>query len=64
MKRKVYFLTTFILFIALTSVHFLRLVLGWEVNIGGGTMPMWLSWLVVLGIGYLAYNAFKLYKKQ
>jgi len=64
MKEKKYLITTFVLFVAVASMHFMRVVSGWEIQIGGGTIPMWLSWFAVFFVGYLAYSAFKLYKKK
>lgn len=41
-------------------LHALRLLMGWEVIIGGLALPLWLSiFPVVLG-GYLAYQATKM----
>ena len=41
-------------FAVVAVVHALRVVNGWEVMIGGWAMPMWLSWLAVVLIGWLA----------
>ena len=41
-------------------MHALRLVMGWEVIIGGLALPLWLSILPVLLGGYLAYQAMKM----
>jgi hypothetical protein len=36
-------------------VHTLRSVMGWEVMIGGWTVPMWFSWIAVGGSGLLSF---------
>ena len=43
------------LFIVMTIMHLLRIILGWQVEIGGLSIPFWVSWLGVLVAGALAY---------
>ena len=43
------------LFIAVAIMHLLRIILGWQVEIGGLSIPFWVSWLGVLVAGALAY---------
>jgi len=39
-------------------VHFLRLVFGWAVVIGGWPAPMWVSWVGVIVAAYISYASF------
>ena len=41
-------------------VHFLRLVFGWSVIIGGWDAPLWVSWIGVIAAGYISYTSFHL----
>ena len=43
------------LFIVVAIMHLLRIILGWQVEIGGLSIPFWVSWLGVLVAGALAY---------
>ena len=36
------------LFIVVAIMHLLRIILGWQVEIGGLSIPFWVSWLRVL----------------
>ena len=40
-----------VVFTLVASLHVLRLLMGWEVRIGGAVFPMWASyvWLVIAG---------------
>jgi hypothetical protein len=42
----------------LAIVHLLRIILGWQVEVGGLSFPFWLSWLAILVTGALAYFGF------
>lgn len=44
------------IFLIVAVVHFFRVINGWEVNIHTFAVPMWLSWVGVILIGYLAYQ--------
>ena len=39
-------------------MHLLRIIFGWQVEIGGLSIPFWVSWLGVLVAGALAYLGF------
>jgi hypothetical protein len=39
-------------------MHLLRIIFGWQVEIGGLSIPFWVSWLGVLVAGALAYFGF------
>jgi hypothetical protein len=63
MKNKDFSLAAAIVFSFATIIHALRIINGWEAVIGGWAVPMWVSWLVVIIVGPLAYQGFKLSKK-
>jgi hypothetical protein len=44
-------------------LHLLRLLLGWQVVIGGYGFPMWFSWIGAFLAGFLAYEGFRLSKR-
>ena len=48
------------LFLIVAIAHLLRIILGWQVEIGGLSIPFWVSWLGVLVAGALAYFGFTL----
>ncbi len=52
--KHIYTTITVILFALLSLMHLLRLVLGWDLSIGGTLIPMWASALGVLIPGGLA----------
>jgi len=53
-------LVTGILFLLGALVHIVRLLLGVHVTIGSIVIPFWISWLLVIGCGYLAFEGFKI----
>ena len=60
MTPKTFSLVTGILFLLGALVHLARLFLGLHVTIGTTVVPLWVSYLVVIGCGYLAYEGFKI----
>jgi hypothetical protein len=46
------------LFLVVAIMHLLRIILGWQVEIGGLSIPFWVSWMGVLVAGALAYFGF------
>jgi uncharacterized membrane protein YhaH (DUF805 family) len=57
-NRNTYLTVTATLFLIVAVVHLLRIILGWHVEIGGLSIPLWVSWLAVLAAGALAYLGF------
>jgi hypothetical protein len=43
--------------------HVLRIVLGWSLTIQDFSVPMWASWIAIVVMAYLAYQAFRLARK-
>ncbi len=62
MNRKTYMTVTATLFLVVAIMHLLRIIFGWQVEIGGLSIPFWVSWLGVLVAGALAYLGFTRYR--
>jgi hypothetical protein len=58
-NRNTYLTVTATLFLIVAIVHLLRIILGWQVEIGGVSIPLWVSWLAVLAAGAFAYFGFR-----
>ena len=43
------------IFTIVAVVHLLRIILGWEVVVGGTVIPMWASYLGLIVAGGLAF---------
>ena len=54
LNRKTYMTVTATLFLVVAIMHLLRIIFGWQVEIGGLSIPFWVSWLGVLVAGALA----------
>jgi len=55
-----------VLLIVITVVailHLIRAIFGWSLIVGGFDMPIWLSYVAFLVLGYLGYDLFKSLKK-
>jgi uncharacterized protein involved in cysteine biosynthesis len=50
------------LFLVVAIMHLLRIIFGWQVEIGGLSIPFWVSWLGVLVASTLAYLGFTQYR--
>ena len=62
LSRKTYITVTATLFLVVAIMHLLRIIFGWQVEIGGLSIPFWVSWLGVLVAGALAYLGFTQYR--
>jgi hypothetical protein len=58
MNHKTYANVTAALFLAISIMHLLRIMFGWEAQIGGLTIPLWVSWLALPITGTIAYFGF------
>lgn len=58
MNPKSYIRLTAILFSIICLVQLSRIVLGWEVVVGGWSVPMWVSWLAAIVAAVLAFLGF------
>jgi TRAP-type C4-dicarboxylate transport system permease small subunit len=58
MNRNTYLTVTATLFLVMAIAHLLRIILGWQAEIGGLNIPFWVSWLALPVTGALAYYGF------
>jgi uncharacterized membrane protein YhaH (DUF805 family) len=58
LNRKTYMTVTATLFLVVAIMHLLRIIFGWQVEIGGLSIPFWVSWLALPVAGALAYFGF------
>lgn len=63
MSQKTYIVTTAVFFLIVAFLHFLRLIIGWEIVMEGWPVPRWLNFVALLITGYLAYEGFRLIRK-
>ena len=49
-----------IIFGVIGFLHVVRLLLAWPVQIAGGIVPLWVSWVAIPAAGALAFSAFRL----
>ncbi|OGN03550.1 MAG: hypothetical protein A3A98_02285 [Candidatus Staskawiczbacteria bacterium RIFCSPLOWO2_01_FULL_40_39] len=59
MLNNTYRKITGVVFLAITALHALRLIYGWEAMIGGWAVPIWLSWFAIIFAGWLAWSGLK-----
>ncbi len=58
LNQKTYMTVTATLFLIMGIVHLLRIIFGWQAEIGGLNIPFWVSWLALFVTGGLAYLGF------
>jgi len=51
-------MVTAVLFLVVEIAHLLRIILGWQVEIGSLGIPVWVSWLAMVVASALAYFGF------
>ena len=49
-----------VVFGAIALLHIVRLLLDWPAQIGGLTVPLWISWIAILAAGAFCGWAFRL----
>lgn len=59
MDRKRYPRFIAIIFTLIAALHATRAIMGWEAVINGIVIPVWLSVIVALVAGCIAYQSFK-----
>ncbi len=64
MSQKTFTLTAGIVFLLIALGHLLRVVLGATFVVQGIAVPMWVSGLAVVVMGYLAYQGLGLCRKS
>lgn len=60
MTQRTFSLITATLFSVIALLHAVRILHGWQVTIGGGVVPIWVSWIGLVIAAYLAYQGFRL----
>lgn len=58
-KQKTLFIVVGIILGIVGLAHFLRIVFGVSVEIGGWTAPLWLSWIGTIVALYISYASFR-----
>ncbi|HEY9583772.1 MAG TPA: hypothetical protein VJI66_02310 [Candidatus Paceibacterota bacterium] len=51
------------LFLIIGIIHLIRIVSGWDVQVGDLMIPVWASWVGVIVAFYLSFQGFKLRKE-
>ncbi len=64
MRQKVFLQTAAAIFTVVGVLHILRILNGWELQIGGFTAPMWASWVAMPIAIFLAYTGMKYANKK
>jgi hypothetical protein len=59
MNQSTFLKTSGIIFLVVALVHLWRAIAGIDLTIGSTMVPMWLSWVVVLVLGYLSYQGLR-----
>jgi len=62
MDRKTYFGVVSLVFVVIAVVHGLRVLNGWDANIGDWEIPLWVSYLSVVLGAYLAWTGYQFRK--
>ena len=50
------------IFVLVAIVHFLRVILGWQVTIAEWSVPAWFSWVGFIVASYIAYSGYTISK--
>jgi hypothetical protein len=64
MSVRAYVATASIIFLLVAIVHLLRLILQWDVVIGGWSFPSWASIVAIVVAGLLSFAGFRLLQAQ
>lgn len=63
-SSRVLFSVVGVIMAVVAVAHFLRLVFGWSVVIGGWDAPLWVSWVGIIVAGYISYASFHLASRK
>ena len=55
MTQKSFYAVAGLVFLAVGTLHLIRVLYGWDVRIHTLDMPMWVSYLAIVLAGYLAH---------
>ena len=64
MNIKTFSLVAGVVFGVVAVIQILRVVMGWEVMIGGWSVPMWFSWIAIAVAGFLSVTGLRLAADQ
>ena len=64
MSKKVYAVTTGLIFALIAVGHVLRLATGWKVTVADQSIPTWVTWIAFVIFAYLASEAFRQARKS
>ncbi|HUY69805.1 MAG TPA: hypothetical protein VMU70_02225 [Candidatus Tyrphobacter sp.] len=64
MNKRFYFCFSATIFLFVSLAHLLRIVYDWSLQIGGLTIPMWVSWIAFVVAGYLSWSGYRLLAKS
>lgn len=53
-----------VVFLIIGIVHIIRLLIGWQVQIAGYMVPMWIYWVEALFFLWMASVGFRLGKRE
>jgi len=56
MDKNSYFQLSSLVFLLAGALHLWRALQGWDLMLGPHLIPMWISWVVVVLAGALAYH--------
>lgn len=59
MSKKTYATISAAIFLTVALAHLVRIIFGWDVQIGGLPIPMWVSWLALFVAAALAHFGFR-----
>jgi hypothetical protein len=62
-KNHFVFLASFI-FLIIGVINVFRLIIGWQVQIAGFMVPMWIYWVEAFALFYLSFLGFKIKKGE
>ena len=60
MTKKHFVYLASVIFLIMGIVHIVRLLVGWQVQIAGFMVPMWIYWLEAFVFLYLSFVGFKI----
>lgn len=64
MTVRTYALLSSVIFLLVAVLQLVRLVLQWDVMIGGWHLPLWASIVAVLVAGFMSFAGFRLFSAQ
>jgi hypothetical protein len=62
MKQKEFNQVASIIIILAATLHFVRVVFGWELVVNGWEVPAWVSWIAVVVGWYVGFQGLRMSK--